>query len=289
MRLELVHTTSYQYSDSVAGGLNQLRLVPRTLPGQQVVEWDVTLSGATRELSYNDQFDNRVDLVSLTPGSEFTIHVQGVVDTLDYAGVRGKVLTSMPLPVYRRTTALTTPGPLVEALARDVEERAGESTLTMLHELSGAVADAVVYEEGHTDVTTTAERALQIGKGVCQDHAHVFLAAARQLGFPARYVSGYLMLVDSIEQAASHAWAEAYVDELGWVGFDVSNRISPDARYVLLAAGLDYSDAAPISGIRLGGGSESMDVSLSVQQLPDVAPNSPDAGDVAQPVEQQQQ
>ena len=113
---------------------------------------------------------------------------------------------------------------------------------------------------------STAEDALAAGRGVCQDHAHVFVAAARHLGHPARYVSGYLMLDDRVEQDASHAWAEVWIEGLGWVGFDVSNGISPDERYVGVARGLDYRDAAPISGVRFGSGEEELHVSVQVQQ-----------------------
>ncbi|MEM7291095.1 MAG: transglutaminase family protein, partial [Pseudomonadota bacterium] len=98
------------------------------------------------------------------------------------------------------------------------------------------------------------------------DHAHIFLGAARMLGFPARYVSGYLMLNDRVDQDASHAWTEVHVDGLGWVGFDISNRISPDERYIPVATGLDYLETAPISGMRFGASSESMVVNLQVQQ-----------------------
>jgi transglutaminase-like putative cysteine protease len=124
----------------------------------------------------------------------------------------------------------------------------------------------VHYDVGHTDAATTADAALSAGHGVCQDHAHIFITAARVLGFPARYVSGYLMLTDRIEQEASHAWAEAHVDDLGWVGFDVSNGISPDPRYVRVATGADYLEAAPISGLSYGGGEQQMVVSLAVEQ-----------------------
>ncbi|MEL6744620.1 MAG: transglutaminase family protein, partial [Pseudomonadota bacterium] len=104
------------------------------------------------------------------------------------------------------------------------------------------------------------------GQGVCQDHAHVFLSAARLLDVPCRYVSGYLMMDDRVLQDATHAWVEAHVPQLGWVGFDVSNRISPDERYVRVATGLDYSDAAPLKGLRLGTQPESLVVSVQVQQ-----------------------
>lgn len=123
-----------------------------------------------------------------------------------------------------------------------------------LHRLSAAVFAAIRYEKGHTDAVTSAEDALVSGHGVCQDHAHVFIGATRMLGFPARYVSGYLLMNDRTDQEASHAWAEAHVEGLGWVGFDISNAISPDNRYVRVATGCDYRDAAPVTGITLGGG-----------------------------------
>ena len=104
------------------------------------------------------------------------------------------------------------------------------------------------------------------GRGVCQDHAHIFIACARHLDYPARYVSGYLMMDDTTDQTAMHAWAEAYIEGLGWVGFDVSNGISPDARYVRVATGLDYSDASPITGMRIGGLSETLGVQIKVVQ-----------------------
>ncbi len=122
------------------------------------------------------------------------------------------------------------------------------------------------YEIGASHPGWSAEDVLEVGAGVCQDHTHVFLACARELGVPARYVSGYLMLDDRTVQDAMHAWAEAHVEGLGWVGFDISNGISPDARYVRVATGLDYGDASPVSGLRVGGDGELLDVRIDVAQ-----------------------
>jgi transglutaminase-like putative cysteine protease len=125
----------------------------------------------------------------------------------------------------------------------------------------------VPYVLGVSDATDSAEVALARGAGVCQDHTHIFLACAREAGVPARYVSGYLMLDDTTQQSAMHAWAEAHVQGLGWVGFDVSNGICPDDRYVRVATGVDYSDAAPVTGTRIGGGTaETLAVQIQVAQ-----------------------
>ncbi|MBL3567627.1 transglutaminase family protein, partial [Rhodovulum sulfidophilum] len=137
--------------------------------------------------------------------------------------------------------------------------------LDRLHALLRVVHGAVGYEIGVSRPDWTAEEALAAGKGVCQDHAHVFVACAREMGFPARYVSGYLM-TDGVQYEASHAWAEAHVEGLGWVGFDVSNEMSPDGRYVRVATGLDYAEAAPVTGSRMGGSGEALSVEIEVAQ-----------------------
>ena len=138
--------------------------------------------------------------------------------------------------------------------------------LSSLHALSRAIGERVAYHKGATTAASSVEDVLAAGKGVCQDHAHVFVSAARVLGLPARYVSGYLMMDEQVDQDATHAWGEAYVPGLGWVGFDVSNEVCPDERYVRVATGLDYQDAAPISGLRVGSASESMVVAVQVSE-----------------------
>ncbi len=265
MKLDLAHTTTYRYSSSVSHGLQQLRLVAESNPAQSVESWSVTVEGATSQVRFRDHHGNQTELVSLDPSDELTITVLGSVVTTDLAGVLGDISGPMPTPAYRRSTPLTQPGPLVTELVQEIPIALDGATISELHELSAAVRERVDYVVDETDVTTTAEQALQAGVGVCQDHTHVFLSAARLRGVPARYVSGYLWLAEHVDQAASHAWGEVWLAELGWVGFDVSNQLAPDDRYVRLAVGHDYHDAAPLSGVRIGGGDETMTVALSVQ------------------------
>lgn len=134
-----------------------------------------------------------------------------------------------------------------------------------MHQLMAEIHERVEYRPGETGTETTAEQALQKGSGVCQDHAHILIAAARTLGLPARYVSGYLMMEDQPEQAATHAWAEVYLNGLGWVGFDAANKMCPDDRYVRIACGLDYKDAAPIAGLVHGSVNEQLKVAVTVE------------------------
>lgn len=266
MQLAIRHTTHYQFDQPVVRGLQQLRLKPRSDHGQAVIDWRMTLDGACLEVEYEDQHRNRTTLVSARPGaSEIVITCEGVVETADCAGIVGLHGGFIPLWLFRNQTVLTSPGPRMRALAAGLRSRMHDP-LDVLHGLSAAVLNAVRYEIGHTDATTPAEQALTAGRGVCQDHAHVFIGCARLLGIPARYVSGYLMMNDRIDQEAGHGWAEAHVDGLGWVGFDVSNGICPDQRYVRVATGRDYRDAAPVTGLSYGPGQSALKVSLAVEQ-----------------------
>lgn len=264
MRLKISHTTRYTFDEPVVFALQQVRKTPTSTQYQWVRSWTTWINGGTKELSYTDHHENVVELVSLGRGAqELEIVSEGEVEVQDAAGVVGRHTGPAPLWLFQNATPMTEAKTGVRAVVREVR---GESDLDRLHALSAVIRDQVAYEIGVSHPDWTAETALAEGRGVCQDHTHIFLAAAREMGFPARYVSGYLMLDDRVMQDASHAWAEAYVEGLGWVGFDISNGISPDTRYVRVATGLDYAGAAPISGTRMGGGAESLTVEIEVAQ-----------------------
>lgn len=266
MRLKIAHTTHYQYGAPVPFGLQQLRMVPKTSHGQSIIEWSVDVEGSTREAQYVDHHNNQVQLFSIDEESqEVVVTCKGEIDTSDTAGTVGPHVGPAPLWYYLRDTEMTRIGPGIEEFIAGFSPRGDQ--ITRLHALSAAIIERVAYETGRTHSATTAEEALAAGHGVCQDHSHLFCAVARRLGFPARYVTGYLMMDDRVDQEAGHAWAEAHVDALGWVGFDVSNGISPDPRYVRVATGLDARQAAPISGLTIGATSEEkVIVNLQVQQ-----------------------
>ncbi len=266
MRLSIRHTTRYRFREPVAYGVQRLRLTPKETQGQKILEWAMEYEGAKEELIYDDQNFNHVTLVSVLEGAqEVVVTCKGKVDTEDNAGVIGHHAGHLPLWAFLGQTPLTKPGPKIKALIGEVE-RSEEGMVDTLHNLSNVIRDNVEYGTGTTGVSTTGEEAAANGYGVCQDHAHIFIAAARSLDIPARYVSGYLMMNDRIDQEASHAWAEAYVQGLGWVGFDISNGISPDPRYVRVATGRDYKDAAPVTGISFGAATEDLTVDLAVEQ-----------------------
>ncbi|MCT4684159.1 MAG: transglutaminase family protein [Roseicyclus sp.] len=266
MRLKILHTTTYHFDSPVPYGLQRLRLTPKSRAGQAVLTWKMEIEGGRAETEYADHHQNRVSLISFdSHATSIVVQCEGEVETADMAGITGRHGGFVPLWYFLKSTELTRAGPRVRALAKGLKEEEPED-IPRLHALSARILAAVPYGIGVTHAATSAEEAVEHGQGVCQDHAHIFIAAARAMGYPARYVSGYLMMDDRIHQDASHAWAECHVEPLGWVGFDISNGISPDTRYVRVATGLDYREAAPVSGLRFGSSGEAMSIDIQVQQ-----------------------
>ena len=266
MRLRVDHETRYSYDSPVVYGLQQLRMRPKDTRGQKVLDWTISVEGGAPQLRYDDHNNNAVDLIGIEPGRrETAIRCVGLIENTENDGVLGEHRGFLPLWHFRSQSELTQPGEGVRAIIETLGECDNRDVATG-HALSTAILDRVEYQGGNTHTGTSAEEAIEGGSGVCQDHAHIFCSAARQMGLPARYVSGYLMMNDRVEQDASHAWAEAFFEGIGWVGFDISNGYSPDERYIRVATGIDFREAAPISGMRMGGSDEGVLVSLKVEQ-----------------------
>lgn len=262
MRIAIRHSTTYSYDEPAIYSAQSLRLTPPSYDAQTVVDWNLVAPGIETAASFTDGFGNVVHLITVVERhTSVTIEVTGTVETLDTAGVSSGLPERAPVGLYLRTTSLTRADDAIKAVA---EKARGEDDVSRLHDLMRIIRDRIDYQVGETHAATPADEALKRGAGVCQDHAHVFLAAARHLGYPSRYVSGYLWATEGEPQEAQHAWSEALVPDLGWVGFDVSNGVSPDPHYVRVACGLDYYYAAPVRGSRRGGGEESLDVRVEV-------------------------
>ncbi|MDX2307936.1 MAG: transglutaminase family protein [Hyphomicrobium sp.] len=264
MLLEIRHITTYRYGSAARYAVEALRLTPPEFDGQHVLNWSIIMPGIERAARFRDAFGNLVHLVSqTTEHDQLVIEAQGIVETEDRIGVTRGLVEPAPLRVYLRETARTKPNDPIRAMAAKCTTGC---MLDRLHKLMHGVHAAIAYETGATHVHTSAAEALADGRGVCQDHAHLFISAARTIGIPARYVNGYFLSGQPEPSEAHHAWAEAWVEGLGWVGFDPANLICPTERYVRLATGLDASTAAPIRGTQRGGGHETLDVSVEVQQ-----------------------
>lgn len=264
MLLTVDHVTRYRYEAPVRGVVQSHRLTPSRFDGQKVLDWEVTVSGGVAGGSFRDGAGDWVQGWTVAgPVSEIEVRVRGRVETTDLAGVlRGHRETAPPDAYLRDTPATSADGAL---LALSGVLTAAETPLAGCHALSAAISDAIAYRPGTTHAHTTAAEALAQGEGVCQDHAHALIAAARAAGVPARYVSGYLQAGVGSADEAAHAWAELHVPGFGWIGFDPANRCCPDARYIRLGSGLDAAYAAPIRGTSRGGGAESLAVTVAVQ------------------------
>lgn len=266
MRLTVEHTTTYRFDPPMRGVVQSLRLTPARFDGQRVLDWRVHVPGAVIGAAFRDSAGDWVETASLLgPVAEVTVEVTGEAETQDLAGVLRGHRERVPPGAYLRATHATRADVSVQELTAAALDGAGADQLARAHRLAEGVAGAIAYEPGMTEHGTTAAEALALGRGVCQDHAQVLIAAARHAGLPARYVCGYLHATEEdTPHEASHAWAEIWVDGLGWVGFDAANACCPDARYLRLGSGRDAADAAPIRGLARGKGEEAMEVAVAV-------------------------
>lgn len=273
MLLTIRHRTLYHYAPAASRVALRLKLFPQQTSSQQPLHWTVTVNGEEPSAPIINGFgDMEAVWLRHDPTEQVEVIAEGKVQTKDTAGILKNWAMAAPPEVFLRAT------PLTEIDAR-ISELAATITSTGIaqgHDVCNAVRDAIDYVAGVTSSKTTAATALQTGEGVCQDHAHVFCAAMRASGVPARYVTGYLYTGeddpaadtntggDAPPQSESHAWAEAYIDGFGWVGFDPSNRICPTERYVRIASGLDARDASPLRGSVLGDTSENLEADVAV-------------------------
>lgn len=264
MLLTVDHITRYHYATPVRAVVQSHRLTPSRFDGQRVIDWKVTVTGGVAGGAFRDGAGDWVQGWTVAgPVSEILVHVTGTVETVDLAGVLKGHRETVPPEAYINETAATVADAALIDLAQVLLD--AENTLAGCHALSAAISDAIAYTPGATHAHTTAAQALAQGEGVCQDHAHALIAAARAAGVPARYVSGYLQAGVGALGEAAHAWGELYVAGFGWIGFDPANRCCPDARYIRLGSGLDAAYAAPIRGTSRGGGAESLAVTVAVQ------------------------
>ncbi len=260
MQMHILHETRYRYERPVKYSVQSLHLTPRRDLSQRALTWTITAPG--RRLEQVDAHGNISHLLTIEePHREIRIIVRGVVETVD-ADARQDDGPLSPL-AYLAPTRLTEPDDELRAFAQDALKNVTEPRARALA-LAEAVHGAVRYRSGTSDVQDSAAVVFRSGEGVCQDHAHVYLASARAVGMPARYVSGYLYTGDASD-AASHAWVDVWLGaEIGWQSMDVTHVRPAVHTYCRLAVGRDYLDAAPVRGMRHGGGGEKMEANVLV-------------------------
>ena len=265
MQLTVHHETEYHYGGPLAYSAQRLYLTPLSFSAQRVVNWKISAPGVDTALSYQDGFGNTVLLATASNiKGPIKVIASGVVETFDTSGVVSGLPPTTQDVVFLRQTVLTMPSEAISNLAQVANKEI--SALDQMHSLMNSIHREVAFVTGATDSYTTAAQAFAAGTGVCQDQSHILLGAARDLGIPSRYVTGYLVTGVGATSAASHAWVEALVPGLGWVGFDAANNQCPTPDYVRVAAGIDAKSVAPIRGSRRGGGeAEEMRVEVRVE------------------------
>jgi transglutaminase-like putative cysteine protease len=262
MRLSVVHSTRYQYAAQVSRSTQYIRLTPYAAAQQRIVDWSLELPSPC--VTMRDAFDNLTHVLTLDqPHEEIRLVARGTVEVSDVDD--GEPAGRINPKVFLRDTVLTEPDDAIREFVEPMRAVIRSRPLIGVSDLMNAVLDRMPYKKGVTSADTSAAQSFAAGVGVCQDHTHVFIAACRALGVPARYVSGYAYSPDR-EVVASHAWAEAWL-ATRWVSFDVSNARSVGGGHIKLAIGLDYLDACPVRGVRLGGGGEELATAAKVSPL----------------------
>lgn len=273
MKLHVVHTTDYRYTEPLRYALQTLCLTPQSSPAQTVLFWSL---GAPEKLFVQrDAFGNTINSYTFVGQVADNVrwslvNAAGNIDTLGVAEFNDD--SSLPHPLFfLRATELAQVHPALADFGRRFMQppaAPGTTDLSMLLALSQGVAGTVSYQKNSTNVTTTALQAFEAGAGVCQDQAHVMVAVCRSLGIPARYVSGYFYAANEPD-LASHAWVDVCLDVAArrWVSIDVTHGCLIDQRHVRLAMGTDYNACPPIKGVRQGGGEESMTVTITIEPV----------------------
>jgi len=268
MRLSISHKTTYHYVPPATRVIQVLRLTPRNHDGQYVARWRIEVSADCRLDQHEDAFGNITHAFAADgPLPELSLLVEGEIETRDAQGIVRDAVERFPPSLYLRETALTACDADIAAFAAAARQAVGDDALKVLHRLLERLHDEMQCDADPTYVATTSAEAFAAKHGICQDFAHVFITASRSLGIPARYVGGYFCGDDgATAQRAGHAWAEAFVPDLGWVAFDPANGMCATDAHARVAVGLDHLGAAPVRGMRHGGGTETLAVNIQIEQ-----------------------
>src|SRR5580692_6748226 len=266
MRIRIAHRIDYSYDPPAAGVIQVLRATPRNHEGQYVVRWRIDVSADARLAAHEDAFGNSTHVFSADgPFSGLSVEVDGEVETQNNNGVvRGTVERFGP-SLFLRDTALTQADPAIRDFAQSIRAAGNGDTLAELHGVLDRLHDDMSHDSAAVEGAANAAEAFARKRGAPRDLSHIFIGAAHCLGIPARFVRGYFRKPNA-QADTSHAWAEAFVPGLGWVGFDPSNGCCPTDGHVRVAIGLDSLGAAAVRGTRLGVGAETLAVAIKVDQ-----------------------
>ena len=273
MRVSIAHRTRYRYTSDVVESHMELRLRPWDGAGQRVHDFRLEVRPAARVRTYVDGLGNQVQYFNrLEPHDELEIVSRSIVETW-------AAEAELPLDLFPSDMLQFRPPVLDTAAVRQLGRRARlgdpgspHDVLEALDRIAALVVRALTYMPDVTIVSSDVNEVLELGRGVCQDFAHVFVAVARTVGIACRYVSGYVdPTPDEALVGASHAWAEAWVPGRGWRAYDPTHPGLPPEHYVRVAVGRDYRDAAPTRGVFVGPAASGMEASVEIRPAVRVA------------------
>lgn len=277
MRLRIDHTTVFHYAEPISEAYTEMRLQPLESVGQRCLRFSLVTEPAGEVMFYLDRYGNIVHhFDTLQSHEKVVVRTNSEVDTPRAYFHDQKDLSPLDRFDYLAPTRYA---PADERIRQFADQHCveGDSEAT-----AGGIMEALFsslkYEPGATDVKTTAPEALDLGRGVCQDFAHLMLVGCRSLGIPARYVSGYLYSPQAPRDreeagtfipanAASHAWVDVYIDGSGWLSFDPTHNCRQTEEYVRVATGRDYADVPPTRGVYKGSAKEELTVNVNVMAI----------------------
>jgi len=268
MKLEIVHSTRYRYSGPIAETVMEVRLQPMDGNGQRCSDFRLEVSHGVKPRTYTDGYGNHVHYFNLVrPHSGISVISRSTVETgLGPDQDQGEELVQDFLRF--RSPVKDASGVREMALRHAIPDPTSSADIERaLDELTVSISREFTYDRTVTNVYSGVDDVLTLRAGVCQDFAHLFLAVARAMGVPARYVSGYIHSPGERTATASHAWAEAWVPGRGWIGFDATHPVRTTPHHVRLAVGRDYTDAAPTRGVYVGSATGAMSISVRTRDL----------------------
>lgn len=263
MRLSVDHHTVYTFTAPQTRIVQLLRMTPSNSHDQTVVNWHISVDCDARTSEHVDGFGNATTMLYVEgPLERIEIAVTGEVVTSNAVGIVHGSHEVLPARTFLRATPATAADEAIASFARGAAGE-GEPDLAALHRLNGAVGERFALDTGRPEPALTAAAAFARESATARDLAHILIAGARSLGVPARYVTGYCDMHGE-HRPTPHGWAEAWLAEYGWIGFDPTLRLSPEEGHVRVAVALDAAGSSPVAGSRLGEGGERLEVDVVV-------------------------
>ena len=265
MRIKILHKTTYLYNKNVPRLSQSLRLYPTACKNQSIINWSINVDRGKIKYLYKDSLGHRTySLTNKNIEGVQNIIAKGEIETKDFSVILKGYNEKVSPQCFIRYSDLTNPSNKIITLSKKISDP--KDHVSLCHQLNQISAKSIKYQTDSTSIYTSASESLEKGRGVCQDFAHILITLARYCGMPARYINGFLYDKNN-SITSSHAWAEIFIEHLGWVGFDPTYHKCTDQNYVRVCAGFDSLDASTIRGTKTNyDGDEELMVDVSITE-----------------------